>query len=132
MVREFQRGRVFLAGDAAHIHSPVGGQGMNTGIQDVFNLASKLARVIRGGVVPDLLAEYARERRPVARRVLWSTDFVFRAALRRDNPLWSGLRRGLLPRIAASAIVQRRVFRAISEVDVARREIARFGPSPGP
>jgi 2-polyprenyl-6-methoxyphenol hydroxylase-like FAD-dependent oxidoreductase len=70
MVETFRRGRVFLAGDAAHIHSPVGGQGMNTGIQDAHNLAWKLAIVIHGRATEALLDTYDAERRPVARRLL--------------------------------------------------------------
>jgi hypothetical protein len=58
----FQRGRVFLAGDAAHVHSPVGGQGMNTGIGDAVNLAWKLAAVLRGRADPALLDTYEPER----------------------------------------------------------------------
>jgi 2-polyprenyl-6-methoxyphenol hydroxylase-like FAD-dependent oxidoreductase len=65
----YRRGRVFLAGDAAHIHSPAGGQGMNTGIQDAYNLGWKLAAVA-AGAAPALLETYEAERRPVAAHVL--------------------------------------------------------------
>lgn len=65
----YRVGSVFLAGDAAHVHSPAGGQGMNTGIQDAYNLGWKLAAVL-GGADPDLLDTYELERRPVARAVL--------------------------------------------------------------
>ncbi|WP_405164457.1 FAD-dependent monooxygenase [Nocardia sp. NBC_01499] len=69
MVSDYRRGRVLLAGDAAHVHSPAGGQGMNTGIQDAYNLGWKLGAVIAGA--PDeLLDSYAAERIPVARTVL--------------------------------------------------------------
>jgi FAD binding domain len=64
------RGRVFLAGDAAHVHSPVGGQGMNTGIQDALNLSWKLAMVLRGTARPELLESYNAERHANARRLL--------------------------------------------------------------
>ena len=74
MVTAYRRGRVFLAGDAAHIHSPFGGQGMNTGIQDAYNLAWKLALVIRGKAPEHLLDTYQEERLPVAREVLKDTD----------------------------------------------------------
>jgi 2-polyprenyl-6-methoxyphenol hydroxylase-like FAD-dependent oxidoreductase len=70
----FRRGRVFLAGDAAHVHSPVGGQGMNMGIQDAFNLAWKLALVIGQGVSPNLLDSYEAERKPVDEAVIRQTD----------------------------------------------------------
>ena len=69
LVDRYRRGRVFLAGDAAHIHSPAGGQGMNTGIQDAHNLGWKLAAVVRGGSAA-LLDSYEAERRPVAAGVL--------------------------------------------------------------
>jgi 2-polyprenyl-6-methoxyphenol hydroxylase-like FAD-dependent oxidoreductase len=69
LVDRYREGRVFLAGDAAHIHSPAGGQGMNTGIQDAHNLGWKLAAVAKGGS-PALLDSYDAERRPVAAGVL--------------------------------------------------------------
>lgn len=69
MVECYRNGRVFLAGDAAHVHSPAGGQGMNTGMQDAYNLGWKLAAVIRGADT-DLLDTYDGERRPVAQAVL--------------------------------------------------------------
>ena len=70
MVPTMRRGRIFLAGDAAHVHSPVGGQGMNTGIQDALNLAWKLALVLRGAAKPELLDSYNAERHANARRLL--------------------------------------------------------------
>jgi len=69
MVSDYRSGRVLLAGDAAHVHSPAGGQGMNTGIQDAYNLGWKLGAVI-AGASPDLLDTYSAERAPVARTVL--------------------------------------------------------------
>jgi 2-polyprenyl-6-methoxyphenol hydroxylase-like FAD-dependent oxidoreductase len=70
LVDRYRAGRVFLAGDAAHIHSPAGGQGMNTGIQDAHNLGWKLAAVANGDASPALLDSYEAERRPVAVGVL--------------------------------------------------------------
>ncbi|MEQ4721024.1 FAD-dependent monooxygenase [Nonomuraea sp. B19D2] len=79
-VPHYRVGRVFLAGDAAHVHSPAGGQGMNTGIQDAANLAWKLAAVLRGA--PDaLLDTYHTERHPVGRSVLRSSGAIIRAAM---------------------------------------------------
>ncbi len=72
-VSEYSRGRVFVAGDAAHLHSPAGGQGMNTGMQDAFNLSWKLAMVIRGDAVPSLLDSYTPERSAVGDMVLRNT-----------------------------------------------------------
>jgi 2-polyprenyl-6-methoxyphenol hydroxylase-like FAD-dependent oxidoreductase len=82
-VPAFRWGRVFLAGDAAHIHSPAGGQGMNTGMQDAFNLAWKLAAVVNGSVSGQagdaLLDSYQAERLPVAEQVITFTDRLTRA-----------------------------------------------------
>jgi 2-polyprenyl-6-methoxyphenol hydroxylase-like FAD-dependent oxidoreductase len=73
IVDHYRKGHVFVAGDAAHVHSPIGGQGMNTGIQDAYNLAWKLALVINGA--PEtLLDSYEAERLPVGRKVLQQTD----------------------------------------------------------
>jgi 3-(3-hydroxy-phenyl)propionate hydroxylase len=69
----YREGRVLLAGDAAHVHSPMGGQGLNTGVQDAVNLGWKLAQVVRGVAPDDLLDSYHAERHPVAARVLQST-----------------------------------------------------------
>ncbi|MBD1365740.1 FAD-dependent monooxygenase [Mucilaginibacter sp. ZT4R22] len=77
MADKFNDGRCFLVGDAAHIHSPVGGQGMNTGLQDAYNLAWKLAGVVNRQFAPGILNSYAEERMPVARDLLNSTDKVF-------------------------------------------------------
>lgn len=70
---EYRRGRVLLAGDAAHIHAPLGGQGLNTGVQDAVNLGWKLARVVTGAAPERLLDSYHAERHPVAARVLHNT-----------------------------------------------------------
>ena len=73
----FRDRRCFLLGDAAHIHSPVGAQGMNTGLQDAYNLAWKLALVVSGRAEAALLDSYEDERIPVARRLLSTTDRAF-------------------------------------------------------
>jgi 3-(3-hydroxy-phenyl)propionate hydroxylase len=70
---EYRKGRVLLAGDAAHVHSPVGGQGLNTGVQDAVNLGWKLAQVVHGTAPENLLDTYHAERHPVAARVLRNT-----------------------------------------------------------
>jgi 2-polyprenyl-6-methoxyphenol hydroxylase-like FAD-dependent oxidoreductase len=76
----FSQGRCFLAGDAAHIHSPAGGQGMNTGIQDAYNLAWKLAFVLQGKALASLLDTYNEERVANAKRLLQTTDQFFEVA----------------------------------------------------
>ena len=78
-VPAYRWGRVFLAGDAAHIHSPAGGQGMNTGMQDAFNLAWKLAAVIDGDAGDTLLDSYEAERAPIADGVITFTDRLTKA-----------------------------------------------------
>ena len=82
LAERYRVGRVFLAGDAAHIHSPVGGQGMNMGMQDAYNLAWKLALVVRGVAHEALLDSYEAERRPVAQAVVNATDQATRTGLR--------------------------------------------------
>jgi 2-polyprenyl-6-methoxyphenol hydroxylase-like FAD-dependent oxidoreductase len=77
--REFRRGRVFLMGDAAHVHSPAGGQGMNNGLQDANNLGWKLAAVIRGESPPSLLDTFGGERAEATRRIVRDTDVQTRA-----------------------------------------------------
>src|SRR5690606_4898121 len=73
----FTRQRCFLIGDAAHIHSPIGGQGMNGGMQDAANLAWKLAGVVSGRMDTRLLHTYEEERMPVAKATLQDTDRAF-------------------------------------------------------
>ncbi|MFI0828831.1 FAD-dependent monooxygenase [Streptomyces roseolus] len=75
----FREGRVFLAGDAAHVHSPAGGQGLNTGVQDAYNLGWKLAQVLLHGAPAALLDSYEAERRPVAAEVLGLSTRLHRA-----------------------------------------------------
>ncbi|WP_328747548.1 FAD-dependent monooxygenase [Streptomyces sp. NBC_00285] len=77
----YRVGRVFLAGDAAHVHTPAGGQGMNTGLQDAANLSWKLAQVVGGHAAPELLDTYQSERHPVGRSVLRSSGGIVRLAM---------------------------------------------------
>ncbi|GBQ58922.1 FAD-dependent monooxygenase [Komagataeibacter swingsii] len=95
-VRRYRAGRVFVAGDAAHVHSPAGGQGMNAGMQDAFNLAWKLALVERRAASVDLLDSYGIERAAAARRILSDSGRMTRIVLLR-NPL-ARLLRGLVVR----------------------------------
>ncbi|WP_371480339.1 FAD-dependent monooxygenase [Kitasatospora sp. NBC_00315] len=82
----YRSGRVFLAGDAAHCHSPAGGQGMNTGLQDAANLSWKLAAAVRGWAPDALLDSYQGERHPVGRAVLRGSGALVRLALARSAP----------------------------------------------
>ena len=109
--RRYRVGRVFLAGDAAHVHSPAGGMGMNTGLQDAANLGWKLAAAIRsgGGLDTDrLLDSYQDERHPVGRMVLRMSGGLLRAALLR-SALARAVRNAVLPALLAVPPVGRRV-----------------------
>jgi len=99
----YRAGRVFLAGDAAHVHSPVGAQGMNTGIQDAWNLGWKLALAARGLASDALLDSYHAERWPVGRFVLRFTDRAFNVATSR-GPLARMVRTRLAPSLAPLAL----------------------------
>jgi 2-polyprenyl-6-methoxyphenol hydroxylase-like FAD-dependent oxidoreductase len=83
--RHYRKGRAFLAGDAAHVHSPLGGQGMNTGIGDAMNLGWKLAAAVRGSAPPWLLDSYEDERHPVGASVLRLTDALNHLVLGRSK-----------------------------------------------
>lgn len=117
----FRDRRCFLLGDAAHIHSPVGAQGMNTGLQDAYNLAWKLALVLGGRADAGLLDSYEQERLPVARRLLQTTDQVFTLVVS-DSRIASLLRTRVMARLAAAAMtigaVRRLAFRTISQTGV--------------
>jgi 2-polyprenyl-6-methoxyphenol hydroxylase-like FAD-dependent oxidoreductase len=116
-IREFRLGRVFLAGDAAHIHSPAGGQGMNTGIQDAFNLAWKIGLVIRGNSPVSLLDTYNEEREPVAKMVLNLTDRMTRMATM-QNAFGQQLRNALLPLLTGIHLVEDRVAETMAEIGI--------------
>jgi 2-polyprenyl-6-methoxyphenol hydroxylase-like FAD-dependent oxidoreductase len=119
--RHYRAGRVFLAGDAAHIHSPAGGQGMNTGIQDSVNLAWKLAHTLRGLARPALLDTYEAERVPIGRTVLRFTDRAFRVATS-TKPLVRVARTRVAPLVLPLLLRPRRLrgyaFRTVSQLAV--------------
>ncbi len=117
----FHEGRCFLLGDAAHIHSPVGAQGMNTGLQDAYNLAWKLALVTRGQAAVRLLDSYTAERVPVAERLLRTTDRAF-ALIVSEGWLGSVFRTRVLAKLLAFAMgrepMRRLAFRTISQIGI--------------
>jgi 2-polyprenyl-6-methoxyphenol hydroxylase-like FAD-dependent oxidoreductase len=119
--RQFRQGRLFLAGDAAHLHSPVGGQGMNTGLQDAYNLAWKLALVVQKAADADLLHTYQQERLPVAKKLVNSTDRAF-SFLVSPSPVWQLSRRHLLPLLLKKVFrynqVRSLVFRRVSQIGI--------------
>src|SRR5215213_4132367 len=113
----YRSGPVFLAGDAAHVHSPVGGQGMNTGIQDAFNLGWKLALAARDQAAPGLLDTYQAERHPIAQGVLRGTHLGTRLFLAR-NPLMRAAREQVVPAIVGIAPIRRRILAAVSQLTI--------------
>src|SRR5688572_5778318 len=118
----FMKDRCFIAGDVAHIHTPAGGQGMNTGIQDAYNLAWKIACTLRGEVNAEVLETYNTERMANANHLLKTTDRMF-DIMSGVNPFWNFLRPGFLPvffnLIAKSKVVGRRIFPLISQIGIA-------------
>ena len=109
----FREGRCFLMGDAAHVHSPVGAQGMNTGLQDAYNLAWKLALVVRGKADAALLDSYEAERIPVAQHLLETTDRGFKFIV--SDSAWAGLlRTQVIARLAVRDEPQERARFCIS------------------
>lgn len=114
-VAEYRRGRVFLAGDAAHIHSPFGGQGMNTGMQDAHNLAWKLALVHQGKAHATVLDSYHAERHPIASQILRDTDAMTRVATLR-NPVARTVRNQMARFFSSFDVFRERVARNVAEL----------------
>ena len=117
----YRVGRAFLAGDAAHIHSPAGGQGMNTGLQDAYNLAWKLAATIKGVVKPAVLDSYTPERHAVGKQVLKMTDTMTRVMELR-NPVATTIRDRLISVLSSAEIFRNTGARQMSELDVNFRD----------
>ncbi|OFA03856.1 pentachlorophenol 4-monooxygenase [Duganella phyllosphaerae] len=117
----FRVDRVFLAGDAAHVHSPAGGQGMNTGIGDAVNLAWKLAQVLRGGADASLLDTYEPERSAFARKLVATTDRAFELIVAQGaggRLLRNWLVPRVLPALAGFDAARRALFRTVSQVRI--------------
>ncbi len=125
MADKFRDNRCFLIGDSAHIHSPAGGQGMNTGLQDAYNLAWKLAGVINGHIKETILDSYAAERMPIAKTLLATTDRAF-------NMIMSGnwfmliFKNWLLPKILTAVWKSKSIksvfFKRISQIGISYRD----------
>jgi 2-polyprenyl-6-methoxyphenol hydroxylase-like FAD-dependent oxidoreductase len=124
VAERFRKGRAFLLGDAGHIHSPVGGQGMNTGIGDAVNLAWKIADVIQGRADASLLDSYEPERIAFARRLVATTDQVF-TGVTSDRPIARRVRLDIVPAVAPAVFsfkaVRRFMFRTISQIAIQYR-----------
>jgi 2-polyprenyl-6-methoxyphenol hydroxylase-like FAD-dependent oxidoreductase len=124
-VNRFSSGRCFIAGDSAHIHTPAGGQGMNTGIQDAYNLAWKLAMVLRHSARAKLLDTYNEERLPNAKRLTETTDRMFNLAA--GNDWFVGLiRNTIFPPMAKYILsidsIRKRFFIMISQIGINYRD----------
>ncbi len=119
-VANLRVGRFFIAGDAAHIHSPFGGQGMNTGLQDVWNLVWKLDLVLHGHGSEELLKSYSAERRPVIKQVIETTDFLT-TAMATPIKIAQMLRNAVIPMVSRLAPFQHAFVRRLSELGVAYR-----------
>jgi 2-polyprenyl-6-methoxyphenol hydroxylase-like FAD-dependent oxidoreductase len=127
VTEHFRKGRAFLLGDTAHIHSPAGGQGMNTGIGDAINLAWKLKAVLKGGAPDTLLDSYKPERIAFARRLVRSTDRVF--ALATAEGVIADVMRTrvvpmVLPALAKFELFREFLFRTVSQITINYRHCA--------
>lgn len=121
VAEHFRRGRAFLLGDAAHVHSPVGGQGMNTGIGDAVNLAWKLAAVLGRRAKTDLLESYEPERIAFAKRLVATTDRVF-AFVTKNGPVARLVRLDavplILPRLMSRTAARKYLFETVSQIRI--------------
>ncbi|WP_114810185.1 FAD-dependent monooxygenase [Paraburkholderia kururiensis] len=120
MVEQLRVDRVFLAGDAAHVHSPAGAQGMNTGIQEAFNVGWKIARVLAHGAPDRLLDTYHMERHPIERDVLRQTSFVTQLVGAEHGPL-KLLRERVMPLLAAFGPLRDAARATVSELAIQYR-----------
>jgi 2-polyprenyl-6-methoxyphenol hydroxylase-like FAD-dependent oxidoreductase len=121
VAQSFRKGRAFLLGDAAHIHSPVGGQGMNTGIGDAVNLAWKLAAALKNPAAASLLDSYEPERIAFARRLVATTDRVFAGVLNPDalaRFVRTKIVPVLIPALFRFSGLRRLAFRTVSQIAV--------------
>jgi 2-polyprenyl-6-methoxyphenol hydroxylase-like FAD-dependent oxidoreductase len=137
VAERFREHRVFLIGDAAHMNAPAGGQGINLGMGDGFNLGWKLALVCRGFAYPSLLDSYEAEREPVTRRIVQSVDFVYKADAVTGSPL-SQVTNWLSSRMTSLLLhvptVQKTIANLVAQTWISYRESplgADFGPKRG-
>lgn len=116
-IQQYRYERIFFAGDAAHIHSPMGGQGLNTGIQDAYNLAWKLALVEKGLAKASLLDSYHEERYPVGYQVLKKTDFMTKMILL-TNPILVSLRNHFIQFMTSFSKIKNIIMKDIAELSI--------------
>jgi 3-(3-hydroxy-phenyl)propionate hydroxylase len=118
---KFNEGRAFIAGDAAHVHVPLGGQGMNTGIQDGFNLGWKLSYVLKGWANPDLLDTFNAERHPVAQALIEGTDRGYKTILHPSALAQSVVRR-FGPFFLSKGLVRTKLMETLEEIRIGYHE----------
>jgi len=114
----FRAGRAFLAGDAGHVHVPIGGQGMNYGMHDAFNLGWKLATVAKGEAKPELLDTYESERHGTDETLIKATDFGFHMVVQPNAAARMALQY-VMPTVLGADAVQKRVRNMLGEMNVA-------------
>ncbi|MDG2206370.1 MAG: FAD-dependent monooxygenase [Pirellulales bacterium] len=129
-IENYVHGRVTLAGDAAHVHSPAGGQGMNTGMQDAANMAWKIALVEKGGAPEGLIATYQEERHPIGAEVLKATGRMLRAAMI-SNPIARFLRNTAMHFGLSLPAVRAQLTKFLSEDNISVRGSSLCGPDEG-
>ncbi len=134
---EFRKGRAFLAGDAAHVHIPIGGQGMNYGMHDAFNLGWKLAAVVKGEARPELLDTYMTERHPVDEALIRGTDRGFHLLVKPNKIMQVALRL-FGPSLLNLPALQKQIRNTLAEMNVTYAASAlsedqggHAGPTPG-
>lgn len=113
----YRHGRVLLAGDSAHVHSPIGGQGMNTGMQDAFNLAWKLARVVKGRLPESFIDSYSAERQPVGAAVVQQTGRA-RKMITLRHPVATAIRNRVVSLLTSFDFVRHKIIQETSELAV--------------
>ncbi|KTC78184.1 FAD-dependent monooxygenase [Legionella brunensis] len=128
-IDHYRHGRIFFAGDAAHVHSPMGGQGLNTGIQDIYNLVWKLALVQKGLAREDLLESYHLERHPIGEAVLKKTGFMTQMIMLR-NPFLVFMRNHFLKFVTSFNFVKKYVATDLAELAISYAQspiVKKFG-----
>ena len=129
LARAYRRGSCFLAGDAAHVQSPVGGQGINAGVQDAHNLAWKLAGVAQGALAPDVLNSYESERAPVGRQIVRGTRALTGAGMTRSRAK-AAVRDAAIRALARTRAFETQVPRKLAGLEITysrRRRVPMLG-----
>lgn len=117
IIANYRHKHIFFAGDAAHLHSPAGGQGMNTGIQDAYNFAWKLAYVLQGKAKEILLDTYQTERYPVAKNILRGTTFLTNI-ITTHNHLLQKLRNAIILNFSKIRFIQKKIIKTLTELEI--------------